>query len=202
MELLSPLRPETRRSLLLGSGVLMEGFIPGPGLDAAGAAEAFRRAAAEGGRVLGCTEGGCFEVLRRFAQVRLAGQTGPCDLTAVPVWTEAALSGRLTEVSRENLGRLLSMRPRWHGNGGTALGLSLTAPPACLDSLCWLGQLAEGGQLLICLRRAVNLDSPRLEPHPDGHATVTFRFVAQDTLTGPESGTVEAPFSVWHLEGE
>ena len=200
MELLSARRPEMTRHLLLGCGVLMEGFYPRPGLTAQAAAAAFVQNVESGIGVLGCTRGGCFEVSRSFGQIRLAGQRGPCVLTTAPVWTEVALSGQLLEVSQANLARLLSMSLSWTGDGGTAMELSLAAPPACADSLCWLGERADGGRLLICLRRAVNTGSPRLEPDENGHAAVSFRFVAQDAIEGPESGGEQAPFTVWHLE--
>ena len=192
MENLTALRADSLRHLVLGGGVLVEGHVP-----AEGAAEAFGRALAAGERrVLGHTESGCFEVKREFAEVRLAGQTGPCAGLRVPAWTEASLSGELIEVSAENLSRLLAMAPLRTAPGGAALGLAEAAGPGRMDALTWIGELADGGRLLIRLRRAVNADSVRLAFDGKGHARMNFRFVAQ---ADPEAGEEEMPFEVVKL---
>lgn len=195
MEMMTALRPETLRHLVLGEGVLIEGLRPERGLTAEGLTAYVERAGAVGG-LLGVTAKGCFEVRRTFHEVRLAGQTGPVAGLRVPAWTEASLSGELAEVSPENLTRLLGMDPA-RTAGGTALTLPEAVGPPDLGSLCWIGDTADGGRLLICLSHAVSAESPRLAFSRDGHAQLSFRFVAQ---AGAEAGEEEAPFEVLRID--
>ena len=192
-DLLTASRPETLRRLVLGPGILLSGLWPGPDLTREALDRRIGAAMASGEGVLGVTGETAFEAVRRFAEVRLAGQTGPVRGTRVPVWTEAVLTGTLLEIGPDNLRRLLALCPAPRPADGTALRLCPAETSGGEeDCLCWIGDRADGGRIAVGLRHPLSAGSPRLVFRPDGPAAVSFRFAAQED---PETG--EAPFCVW-----
>lgn len=197
MELLDGRGRSRLRHLILGPGMLLKGFWPGRGTTRAALDARIGAALAAREGLLGACRDTVFEVKQTFAEVRLAGQRGPMAGTAVPVWTEASLSGVLREVSPENLCALLGMVPAPRGAADSRLRLPLHGPDTGMDCLCWIGDRADGGRMVIGLRRPFPAGSLRMAFDGNGCAELPFRFVARDAPDGPEAGGGDAPFTVW-----
>lgn len=184
---------ETFSNLQLNAGVFLKD------LDWSGAAdrEALKALLAgalrDPAHVLGATRGGgsftCKPTLRFLEADGLRGDT--LGATVCDRW-EVRLSGTLLEVTPENLALCLT------GGRAETTGGVTRVTPACevepehyLPRLCWVGDMAGGGALLIELRNVLNTGGVSLNFRDRGEGTLPFSFLAH-----AEPGSEELPCSV------
>lgn len=187
------------RRLLLGSGVLVEGFRPGDHAGGRALREALEAAVRDDAKRLGRTAGAVsFRVEPRLAEVRRDTPPWPAADEEPLVRVTARLSGTLTEVTAANLLRLLP----WAGSGAAGqISMPSGAVKTVIRDLCWAGSLSGGQLLLICLPNAVNLSGLSLTVEERGEGRLPFCFSAQAARSplGPEP---RPPFEIWLTEEE
>ena len=198
MKILDGITADTPVWLLLGSGVLLEGFDPDAYEDPAGLRSALRARTRTGEGVLGVTRApASFRVRPRLRRHPLAGQTFDSLEDLRLEGAEVSLKGELCEVRPENLIRLSGFCRAAERGAMRRLTLPMGAPCAAMPCLTWAGTLG-GGLLLLRMDNAVNTEGLLITAAAARTGTLPFTFTAHTAAAEAE----EAPFALWLLPGE
>ena len=197
-KLLSGEAPQSWQRLLLGAGVLLEGFCPERCPDGRALREALAAAMADDEKRLGRTAGETgFRVEPELAQIRRDTPRWPAEGEETMTRLRVSLTGTLTEVTPANLQRLFP----WARFGAAGVvSLRPGGTPRAIRDLCWAGSLSGGGLLVIRLRNAINTAGLILTVGKSGEGLLPFVFTAHSdrTALGPEG----VPFDIWLAESE
>lgn len=165
--------------MLLGEGLLL----PNVDLDACLASADPRAALAEeaaSGHLLGATREGCiFRCTRSWLHTEARGKRTPASFSLLPGPWQISILGELTGVTIRNIARLL------HASSITTGSLTHLAhinpiPPACMDTLLWAGESADG-LLLVELTAPFSDGGLQLQSRPEAPGSMAFSFTACHT---------------------
>lgn len=178
--MLSPLRTETFENLQLNAGIFIKNFDYSSYTDAGSLKEAIRSLIVSGTNLLGATRGGgSFTVTREMRTPDADGKRYRFKGDTFVDSVDAQISTTMIEVTPENIktafgsatvttvGRVTTIEVR------TAIG-----GDAYLDNICWVGDLADGRFVLICLDNALNTADFTLTFTDKGEGTMPVEFHA------------------------
>lgn len=170
---LSALREETFDNLQLNVGIFLKNFKDTADgcADAAALLAAIKSAITAGTKLLGATRGGgTFTVSREMRNPDVDGLRYRFKGGTFVDSSDPNLTTTLVETTPENFATALGTTVTTSGNKKTVKMTTALTEDSYLDDLCWVGDLADGRFVLICLFNAVN--------------TADFTFTFQDKNEG------------------
>lgn len=192
----SPIRAEAFENLQLNAGIFLVDFNYSSITDATALKTAIKSAVTAGTGILGVTRGGgTFTVSRETRTPEVDGMRYAFKGADFVDSADAYLSGTLLEVNPTNFTRLLGTGDATTSGKKTTVKMRTTIDPDTdyIDSLCWVGDLADGKLVMIELDNAFNTSDFSLTFTDKGEGTMTFEFHArQDDVEDYD----EAPFRV------
>lgn len=196
--LTSPIRPEAFESLQLNAGIFLVDFDYSSITDEAALKTAIAAAVTAGTDILGVTRGGgSFTVTRETRTPEVDGMRYPFKGSDFVDSADAYLSGTLLEVNPANFKRLLGSADATTSGRKTTVKMRTAIDPDTdyLDSLCWVGDIADGRLVLIKLDNAFNTSDFSLTFTDKGEGTMTFEFHArQDDVMDYDYAPFEVVF--------
>ena len=154
----TPLREETFENLQLNAGIFIKDFDYSTISSASALKTAIAAAVTAGTDLLGATRGGgSFTVTREIrspdADGRRYGFVGDSFVDSV----EAQLSTTLIEITPDNIVTALPGASKTTSGAKTTITLGTPiGTDDYLTNICWIGDLADGRYVLICLKNALN----------------------------------------------
>ena len=192
----SPIRDEAFSALQLNAGIFLVDLNYSSIADATALKTAIAAAVTAGTSILGVTRGGgSFNVVREKRRPDVDGVRYPRKGGDFVDSIDAYLSGTLLEVNEANFKRLLGSADATPSGKKTTIEMRTAIDPDTdyIDSLCWVGDLADGRLVLIELDNAFNESDFTLTFTDKGEGTMPFEFHArQDDVLDYD----EAPFRV------
>ncbi len=191
----SPIRTEAFQNLQLNAGIFLVDFNYASIADATALKTAIASAVTAGTSILGVTRGGgSFNVTREIRTPEVDGMRYPFVGSDFVDSADAYLSGTLLEVNPENFKRLLGTGDSTTSGKKTTVTMHTAITDGdYIDSLCWIGDLADGRLVLIELDNAFNTQDFSLTFTDKGEGTMTFEFHARQANV---SDYDNAPFRV------
>lgn len=190
----TPLREATFQNLQLNAGIFLKNFTYSS-LANATAVKTAIATAISGGSILGATRGGgtfTVTVERRVPEAdgRRYGYKGDTFVDSV----DAKLSATLIEITKENLCLALgATNVTSASNKHTIQMKTAISTTDYLTNICWVGDLSNGGMVLICLKNTINEADLTLTFTDKGEGTLPVEFHAK------QAGVTDydyAPFEV------
>ena len=192
----SPIRPEAFESLQLNAGIFLTDLDYSSITDATALKTAIAAAVTAGTNILGVTRGGgSFTVTRETRTPEVDGMRYAFKGADFVDSADAYLSGTLLEVNPANFKRLLGTGRSTTSGKKTTITMNTAIDPDTdyIDTLCWVGDIADGRLVLIELDNAFNTQDFSLTFTDKGEGTMTFEFHArQDNVLDYDT----APFRV------
>lgn len=182
--LTTPLRKEAFDNLQLNAGIFLVDFDHSAIADAAALKTAIAAAVQEGSKLLGVTRGGgSFTVTREARTPEVDGMRYPFKGSDFVDSADAYLSGTMLEVYPDNFKRLLGSGDVDTSGEKTTVTMRTAIDPETdyLDKLCWVGDISNGGLILIELDNAFNTSDFSLTFTDKGEGTMTFEFHARQS---------------------
>ena len=197
--LTSPIRAEAFDSLQLNAGIFLVDFDYSSATDADALKTLIASAITDGTNILGVTRGGgTFNVTRDQRTPDVDGMRYPFKNSDFVDSSDAYLSGTLLEVTPENFQRLLgSCDASTSGKKTTLTMRTAITGTDYIDSLIWVGDLADGRLVLIELDNAFNTADFSLTFTDKGEGTMGFEFHARQANVNDYDN---APFRVVFFE--
>lgn len=199
--LTSPIRTEAFKKLQLNAGIFLENFDYSSYTGSIALKAAIKTALADKTKILGVTRGGgSFTATRDIRTPEVDGMRYPFKGSDFVDAIDAFLAGTLLEVTPENMDRLLATGDVVTSGKKTTVTMhTAITDEDYIDSLIWVGDLADGSLVLIALKNAINTADFSLTFTDKGEGTMTFEFHArQDEVTDYD----DAPFEIVFLEEE
>lgn len=191
----TPLREETFEKLQLNAGIFIKNFTYTSITNASALKTAIASAITTGTNILGATRGGgSFTVTREMRTPEVDGKRygfkGDTFIDSV----EAQLSTTLIEITPENLVNALGSADAVTSGSKTTITLSTALDTTdYLSNLCWIGDLADGSYVLICLKNAINTADLTLTFSDKGEGTLPVEFHARQASVNDYD---TAPFEI------
>ena len=193
----SPIRPETFQKLQLNAGIFIKNLTIGSDADAL--KSAIRTAIQAGTDILGVTRGGgSFNVTKESRQPELDGLRyrfkGDTFIDSV----DAYLSTTLVETTPANFALGLSTANVSTSGKKTTITMNTAiSDNDYIESLCWVGDLANGSLVVIELQNALNTADLAFTFTDKGEGTFPVELHAHQANV---SDYDQAPFAVYFLE--
>lgn len=198
--LTSPIRTEAFKKLQLNAGIFLVDFDYSTYANATAMKAAIKAALSDETKILGVTRGGgSFTATREIRTPEVDGMRYPFKGADFVDSIDAFLSGTLLEVTPSNMDRLLSTGDSTTSGNKTTITMHTAIDPDTdyIDSLSWVGDLADGSLVIITLKNAINTADFSLTFTDKGEGTMTFEFHArQDEVTDYD----DAPFEIVFLD--
>ena len=198
----TPLRPDTFKNLQLNAGILLKDF-DYSGISSVAAMKTAINYCITGsssatGTLIGATRGGgSFTVTRDIRQPEVDGRRYGFKGDSFVDSVDAQLSTTLVEITPENL--LLSFCTGTSSTTGNVEVLKFgTAIDTAnyLTNICWIGDIADGRYVLICLKNALNEADISLTWTDKGEGTLPVEFHAKQANV---SDYDNAPFEIVYI---
>ena len=195
MSMTTPLRSETFENLQLNAGILLKNLQYDSTADASALKSAIASAITAGTTLLGATRGGgTFVVTREIREPDIDGRRYPFKGGKFVDSADAKLTTTLVEVTPDNV--VLSL-----GNAGkTTSGKKTTIKMHTeiqssdyISNVCWVGDLADGQMVLICLKNALNTADFNFTFTDKGEGTLAVELHAHQANVNDYD---EAPFEI------
>lgn len=199
--LTSPIRANAFKNLQLNAGIFLVNFSYSTYSGSNALRAAIKTALSDSTKILGVTRGGgAFTVTRETRTPDVDGMRYPFVGADFVDSIDAFLSGTLLEVTPDNMDRLLATGDVVTSGKKTTVTMhTAITENDYIDSLIWVGDLADGSLVLIALKNAINTADFSLTFTDKGEGTMTFEFHArQDEVTDYDN----APFEIVFLEEE
>ena len=193
--LTSPIRSDAFKKLQLNAGIFLTGFDHSAIATAAALKTAIASEIQTGENILGVTRGGgTFTVTREARTPEVDGMRYPFKGADFVDSADAYLSGTLLEVTPENFKRLLGTGDVTVAEKKTTVTMHTAVQDGdYIEKLCWIGDLANGGLVMIELDKAFNTADFSMTFTDKGEGTMTFEFHARQANV---SDYDNAPFRV------
>lgn len=178
----SPIRPEAFENLQLNAGIFLVNFDHSAITDVAALKTAIASAVQDGNNILGVTRGGgSFTVTKEIRTPEVDGTRYPFKGQDFIDSADAYLSGTLLEVNPENFKRLLSTGEVNASGSKTTVRMhtAVNTETDYLDSLVWVGDIADGRLVMIELDNAFNTQDFAFTFTDKNEGTMTFEFHAR-----------------------
>lgn len=156
--LTTPLRSETFENLQLNAGIFLKNLDYSSISDAAALKTAIAAAVTAGTTILGATRGGgTFVVTREVREPEIDGRRYPFKGGKFVDSADARLTTTLVESTPDNFCLGLGSATKTTSGKKTTIKMHTAIENAdYVDSICWVGDLADGRMVLICLKNALN----------------------------------------------
>ena len=197
--LTSPIRKETFENLQLNAGIFLTDFNYASIADATAARAAIKTAVQAGTSILGCTRGGgTFVATRTIRTPEVDGKRYRYVGDSFVDDVDANLSTTLVEVTPAHIKGVLGNADVTTTGKKTTIKLRTAIDEADhLTNLCWVGDIADGRLVLICLYNALNTADFTLTFTDKGEGTMAAEFHAfQDEVDDYDY----APFEIVYFD--
>lgn len=194
----TPLRSDAFNNLQLNAGIFIKNFTYSSTANASALKTAITAAITAGTNILGVTRGGgSFTVTREMRQPDVDGVRYGFKGDTFVDSVDAQLSTTLLEITPGTFLTALagsSMTPTTIGAKNTIkLATAINTSTDYLTNLCWIGDLADGRYVLICLKNALNQADLTLTFTDKGEGTIPVEFHAKQAGVNDYD---EAPFEI------
>lgn len=180
--LTSPIRADAFKNLQLNAGIFLADFDHSSITDADALKAALKTAITAGEKILGVTRGGgSFTVTKEVRTPEVDGVRYPFKGQDFIDSADAYLAGTLLEVNPKNFQRLLGTGDVKTEGKKTVVTMhtAVNTETDYIDSLIWIGDIADGRLVLIELDNAFNTQDFSLTFTDKGEGTMTFEFHAR-----------------------
>lgn len=198
--LTTALRAETFNNLQLNAGILLKNLTYDSVTDATALKTAIANIVSGGsspiGTLIGATRGGgSFNVTRETRTPEIDGMRYGFKGSDFVDSADAYLSTTLVEITPQNMQDLLSAGTAVSTSGKKSTVKMKTAIGSSdyLTNICWVGDLADGQLVLICLKNAINTADFTFTYTDKGEGTLAAEFHARQATV---SDYDDAPFEV------
>lgn len=195
----SPIRTETFENLQLNAGIFLKEFDYSSIADASALKTAIASAITDGTKILGATRGGgSFVATREIRSPEADGKRYAFKGDKIVDSVDAKLSTTMIEMTPQNVVDAFGSATATTSGKKTTIKLSTNiSTDDYLDSLCWVGDLADGRLVLINLDNALNTADFNLTFTDKGEGTLPVEFHAhQDDVNDFDY----APFEIVYFE--
>lgn len=196
---ITPLRRETMQELQLNAGAFLIGFDYSTYVNSTTLRTALATALADETKILGATRGGGTfvvnaEIREPDADGKRYGFKGGAFVDSV----DAQLTGTLLEIRPGIFAKLMATGEATTSGQKTTIKMHTAIQDSdYISSLVWVGDMSNGGCVLIALKNALNKNGLTLTFTDKGEGTIPFEFHAyQDSVTDYDY----APFEVVFLD--
>ena len=189
------LRAETFDNLQLNAGIVLKNLDYSSIASASALKSAIASAITAGTTILGATRGGgTFTVTRETRTPEIDGMRYPFIGSDFVDSTDAYLSTTLVEITPGNIEVSLGSGRATTSGGKTTITMNTAFDDSdYLDNICWIGDLADGRLVLICLKNAINTADFSLTYTDKGEGTLAVEFHARQAAVDDYD---TAPFEV------
>lgn len=197
--MVTPCRTETFQNLQLNAGAFLIDFDYSTYADATALRTALATALQDTTKVLGATRGGgSFVVTSEIREPEVDGKRYRFKGGAFVDSVDAQLSGTLVEVVPSVFAKVLATGESETSGKKTTIKMHTAIQDTdYIDSLVWIGDMSDGGLVLISLKNALNNNGMTFTFTDKGEGTIPFEFHAyQDAVEDYD----QAPFEVIFLE--
>lgn len=197
--MVTPCRTETFQNLQLNAGAFLIGFDYSTYTDATALRTALSTALQDSTKLLGATRGGgSFSVTSEIREPDVDGKRYRFKGGAFVDSVDAQLSGTLVEIRPEIFAKVLATGESQTTGKKTVVTMHTAIQDTdYLDSLVWVGDMSDGGLVLISLKNALNNNGLTFTFTDKGEGTIPFEFHAyQDVVEDYDY----APFEVVFLD--
>ena len=197
--MITPCRTETFQNLQLNAGAFLIGFDYSEYTDATAMRTALASALQDSSKLLGATRGGgTFVVTSEIREPDVDGKRYRFKGGAFVDSVDAQLSGTLVEIRPEVFAKVLATGESTTSGQKTTVKVHTAIQNTdYIDSLVWVGDMSDGGLVLIALKNALNNNGMTLTFSDKGEGTIPFEFHAyQNTVEDYDY----APFEVIFLD--
>lgn len=194
----TPCRTETFQNLQLNAGAFLINFDYSTYGDATALRTALATALTDNTKVLGATRGGGqFVVTSTIREPDVDGKRYRFKGGAFVDSVDAQLSGTLVEIRPAAFARLLATGDSISDDGKTTIKMHTAIKNTdYIDKLVWVGDMSDGGLILIALKNALNNNGMSLTFSDKGEGTMPFEFHAYQSAVEDYD---YAPFEVLFL---
>ena len=186
----------------LNAGILLENFDHSSITDAAALKTALASAIAAGTTILGCTRGGgSFTAQRELRTPEVDGMRYPFKGSDFVDSVDAQIATTLIEISPKNIERVCATLSKTTASSKTTYSMRTAIDPASdyLGNLVWVGDIANGGFVMIELYNAINTADINIKWTDKGEAEIPVEFHArQDNVLAYDN----APFKIIFFEAD
>lgn len=191
----TPCRTETFQNLQLNAGAFLIDFVYSEYTDATALRTALATALQDNTKVLGATRGGgSFVATSEIREPEVDGKRHRFKGGAFVDSVDAQLSGTLVEIRPDMFAKVLATGEAATSGKKTTVKMHTAIQSTdYIDSLVWVGDMSDGGLVLIALKNALNNNGMTLTFADKGEGTIPFEFHAyQDAVEDYDY----APFEV------
>lgn len=177
----TPLRAETFQNLQLNAGIFLKDFDYSSISNAGALKTAIASAVQDGSKLLGATRGGgSFTVTREMRQPEVDGRRYGFKGDTFVDDVEAQLSTTLIEITPDNITTAFANANATTSGQKTTITFDTAInTDDYLTNICWIGDLADGRYVLICLKNAINTADLSLTFTDKGEGTLPVEFHAR-----------------------
>ena len=197
--MVTPCRTETFQNLQLNAGAFLIGFDYSTYTDATALRTALATALQDSTKLLGATRGGgTFVVTSEIREPEVDGKRYRFKGGAFVDSVDAQLTGTLVEIRPEIFAKILATGESTTASNKTTVKMHTAIQSTdYISSLVWVGDMSDGGLVLIALKNALNNNGMTLTFTDKGEGTIPFEFHAyQDAVEDYDY----APFEVIFLD--
>lgn len=195
----TPCRTETFQNLQLNAGAFLIGFAYSEYTDATALRTALTTALQDSTKLLGATRGGgTFVVTSEIREPDVDGKRYRFKGGAFVDSVDAQLTGTLVEIRPEIFAKVLATGESTTAGKKTTVKMHTAIQETdYIDSLVWVGDMSDGGLVLIALKNALNNNGMTLTFTDKGEGVIPFEFHAyQESVEDYDY----APFEVIFLD--
>ena len=193
--LTSPIRSETFQNLQLNAGIFIKNFTYSSIADASALKTAISTAITAGTDILGATRGGgTFVATREIRTPEVDGMRYGFKGSDFVDSVDAYLSTTLIEVTPDSVKACLGNATATTSGKKTTIKMHTAIETTdYLTNICWVGDLADGRLVLICLENALNTADFSLTFTDKGEGTLAAEFHARQANVNDYDN---APFEI------
>ena len=197
--MVTPCRTETFQNLQLNAGAFLIGFDYSTYNDATALRTALSTALQDSTKLLGATRGGgTFVVTFEIREPDVDGKRYRFKGGAFVDSVDAQLTGTLVEIRPEIFAKVLATGESTTSGKVTTIKMHTAIQDTdYIDSLVWIGDMSDGGLVLIALKNALNNNGMTLTFTDKGEGTIPFEFHAYQSAVEDYD---YAPFEVVFLD--
>lgn len=197
--MVTPCRTETFQNLQLNAGAFLIGFDYSSYTNATDLRTALSTALQDSTKLLGATRGGgTFVVTSEIREPDVDGKRYRFKGGAFVDSVDAQLTGTLVEIRPEIFAKVLATgESTTSGNATTIKMHTAIQNTDYINSLVWIGDMSDGGLVLIALKNALNNNGMTLTFTDKGEGTIPFEFHAYQSAVEDYD---YAPFEVKFLD--
>ena len=199
--LTSPIRKETFENLQLNAGIFIKNFDYASVADSSALKTAVLAAISAGTNILGATRGGgTFTATREIRTPEVDGMRYGFIGSDFVDSADAYLSTTLIEVTPESIAATLGNATVTTSGKKTTIKMHTAIQDSdYMSNLCWVGDIADGRLVLICLFNALNTSDFTLTFSDKGEGTLAAEFHARQ---GSVNDYDYAPFEIVYFDND